>query len=227
MRISGLLVLICSVILMGCTKNTPDESKSKAEPKSEAEVVKPLKEFEVSASNSPLDVAKQLAAKRYAGWTYGSDSKKKQVDCVQFLAEVIAEVAPKAMTEKLRKEIYIDNLEEEERTQGAQGGLVRLLKAKDKRMTGVQNALVGAGIGKAVSPSDVQPGDLIQYWIYLKNGNVMGHAAIVEHVREGKNGKEIQMYGSHLRTKGIATTDFWLPLTGADREVFLVRMSGK
>lgn len=222
MRISGILTPLCIVFLMGCPR-TPEE-KLKTDSGAEQKVInlpKP-KEKEPVTSSSVLDAAKRLSKTRYAGWTYGSDAKKKQVDCVQFLAEVIFEIAPQKKSDELRKNIYINNLDRDEQNQEA---LKRLLKAKDKRMTGVQNALIGAGIGNAIPVSDVRPGDLVQYWIYLKNGNVMGHAAIVEHVRQGEGGIEVQIYGSHKRTNGIATADFWLPLIGSDREVFLVRMS--
>lgn len=48
MCISGQLILICSLVLMGCTQRTPniqasEELKPKAEPKPEVEVIKPFK----------------------------------------------------------------------------------------------------------------------------------------------------------------------------------------
>ena len=218
MRSSAFLALICGVTFSGCSQTPQDAPKGKPEPSTSQQAKSKAEEPKTS---SVLDVAKRLASTRYSGWTYGSSADKKQVDCVQFLAEVVFEIEPQKKSNELRKNIYIDNLEKDEQNQEA---FKRLLKAKDKRMTGVQSALVDAGIGKAIPVSDVRPGDLVQYWIYLKNGNVMGHAAIIEHIRQGESGVEVQIYGSHKRTNGIATADFWLPLTGADREVFLVRM---
>lgn len=209
-------ILICGLIFSGCSKPFPDSSPQKSDISSDQ-----VKTRAENPKTDVLDVARRLAQTKYSGWTYGSDSSKNQVDCVQFLAEVVFEIAPEKRSDELQKNIYIDNLEEDERNQEA---FKRLLKAKDKRMTGVQSALVDAGIGRVVPVSEVLPGDLVQYWLYLRNGNVMGHAAIIERVRQGEGGVEVQMYGSHKRTNGIATADFWLPLTGDDRCVFLVRI---
>ncbi len=166
-------------------------------------------------SSSPLVTAQRLAAKEFQGWTYGSSKKAKQIDCVQFLASVIAAFERRSLSAEEIREIYINNIGKDE-------DINALVESGDIRTRGVQNYLIQAGKGKAVDPTKVERGDFIQYW-YLDGGKTWkGHAAIVAEVHRGVS-TEVVLFGSHQSLGGIGLSKFRLNITDPQKKVYLAR----
>jgi hypothetical protein len=171
----------------------------------------------------PLDAAKSLAATRFKDWTYGSNPKKMEIDCVQFVLAAAEESLGRSLDETVRKGILISNLSPAESKPSVLGALV---EADDDRTKGIQSALVGAGLGLAVAPPDARAGDFIQYWMKQSDGTWFGHAGLVHEVSMAGKTPQATIYGSHKSQDGIAVSKFRLRLTGdrADRRIYLVRL---
>ena len=111
-----------------------------------------------SAKDTPLDVAQELAKTTYKGYVYGSKGDCK-VDCVTYLVAVLEEAAKrhgKTLSNKVKSEILISHLSKEEL-----GKLQDLVKDGDKKIRGVQSALVNAKLGKTIDPKDAKAGVLV------------------------------------------------------------------
>lgn len=106
---------------------------------------------------------------------------------------------------------------------GGQDNLGRLVSARDQRTKGVVAAIVSLKVGMEIVPSEVQPGDFIQYW-YRSNGKWAGHTAIVVSVRENGGKVECRLYGSHQSSNGIAVSKYWVSVTQTDKVVYLARL---
>ncbi|MGF1581601.1 MAG: hypothetical protein ACFCD0_19915 [Gemmataceae bacterium] len=145
-----------------------------------------------SDTPKPLAIAKHLAKTKYKGWTYGTNAKKKQLNCVQFVGAVVERATNKSLSRKMRSRIYISNLSATERKR-----LPKLIQNEDPRTKGIQHALVSMGRGKIVSPTQAKPGDFVQYWMKRPGGTWFGHAAIIESVSKNGNTVSAKLYGSH------------------------------
>ncbi len=166
-----------------------------------------------------LEVAKRVAEERFPHWTYGSDPKKQQVDCVQFLVAVLEELLPGRLDSKTRRQILIANLTDAERRR-----LDALVSEEHPKIQGVRTALTAIGWGKPVQPNQVRAGDFIQYWIRRSDGRWAGHAAIVEKVRVRNGQREVKLYGAHRSIHGIGTIGWVKLVHGSKRKIFLVRL---
>src|SRR5689334_12558575 len=62
-----------------------------------------------STNNDLMRTAEATAAK-YAGWTYGPDPSKHQVDCVQFLAAVLETALARPLSKDERNDVFISNI---------------------------------------------------------------------------------------------------------------------
>lgn len=163
------------------------------------------------ADEKTLTIAQELAAKDFAEFKYGSNGiRNKQIDCVQFVLAVVDERLGKVKS-STRNDILIAHgwTADEEQVKAEEG--------TDANIAGVQKALVDAGKGVAVDKTDVQPGDLIQYWMKRKDGTWFGHSAVVKSVV----GSKVILLGAHQSKGGIA--DLKLDLNKATR-VYLVRI---
>lgn len=172
-----------------------------------------------------LAVARELATTTYAGFTYGSNLSRKQIDCTQFMQAVIERVVGRNLTDDEAKAVLISGL-----PSGARK-LDSLVAAEDDRIKGVQYALTQVlPIGRSVSADSAKPGDLIQYWIRGSSGHYKGHVAIIEDVARKSGSPVARLYGSHktLGRIGIAVdqhrNDLKLKLKGKDRKVYIVRI---
>lgn len=171
----------------------------------------------------PLSAARQLAAGRYAGWTYGSDASSSQIDCVQFVLAVAEECLQASLAEVPRTRILIADLTEEERQHEH---LEALILANDSHIRGVQSALVDANLGEEIPTDEAQSGDLIQYWMKTSNGIWFGHAGVIESVDRSAAVPTAKIFGAHKSQNGIATSSFDLKLIAESetRRVYVVRM---
>jgi hypothetical protein len=134
--------------------------------------------FACRADDRPLVVAKHIAQTRFNGWTYGSNPRKRQTDCVQFVLAVVEETARVTLANPIRTRILISDLSD---AALKDHGYAVILE-EDPRTKGVQEALVQARLGMRVDPKDAQPGDLIQYWMQQQGGSWFGHAPVIETV---------------------------------------------
>jgi len=146
-----------------------------------------------AAASGVLETARELGTTTYRASTWGS-SGEDAIDCVQFVLEVVKQVAadedrPDAVTPALKRALYIQLSEEDH------ANLQQMVDDGDPQITGVQKALVDAGLGHPVAAEDAQPGDLVQYW-YRSGGRWYGHSAIVEQIVD----REATLYGSHKTT---------------------------
>lgn len=181
-----------------------------------------------AAASDVLETARDLGATTYRSSTWGS-SGEDAIDCVQFVLEVVREVAadeerPDVVTPALKRALYIQLSDEDH------ANLQQLVDDGDPQITGVQKALVGAGLGHPVATEDARPGDLVQYW-YRSGGRWYGHSAIVEQIVDG----EATLYGSHKSTlqserhlkrserKGGVGSGPVFDLTDPKRKVYVVR----
>lgn len=177
-----------------------------------------------------LKTARTLAEKKYKGYTYGS-SGGKQIDCTRFVSAVVANLARQcnvklAKSDQRTLAVVLSDEDGEK--------LQKLVDIEDKKIRGVQQALVNAGLGVAVNPKDAKAGDLVQYW-FQSGGKWVGHAGLVEKVEDGK----ATIYGSHKTTlqserklersrrKGGIGSGPVFDLTDAKRKVFVVRWTKK
>jgi hypothetical protein len=179
-----------------------------------------------------VQTAQKLGETRYRDYTYGSRVAEQQIDCVQFLLAVVDDLARQQdlppIGRAVRAAIAI-NLDEE-----AAANLQTLVEQGDPRTTGIQAALVNAGLGVKVAPSEARPGDLVQYW-YRQGGAWRGHSGVIESIRDGRS----TIYGSHRSTlqrerdlpesqrRGGVGSGPVFDLTAEGRKVYVVRWLGR
>lgn len=168
------------------------------------------------ACPNPLDVAKDLAATKYDGWTYGSSAADQQVDCVQFVLAVVEKLHGEPLPRATQTRIKMSDVPPNTQV---------LVPANDSRTKGVQQALVDIDHGTVVSNADVQPGDFVQYWMKDGKGNWAGHSAVVAEVLKDSAGtpNRIRIYGAQSSDGGIALYDTPIRLSGGGRKMYLVR----
>jgi len=172
-----------------------------------------------------LAEARELAITTYAGFAYGSNPSRKQIDCTQFMQAVIERVIGRVLTAEESRAVLISGL-----PSGAKK-LDSLIAGEDDRIKGVQYALTRVlRIGRAIVADSARPGDLVQYWIRSSSGHYKGHVATIESVRHENGIPVARLYGSHktLGRIGIAVDrqgkELLLKLKGKDRKVYIVRI---
>ena len=168
-----------------------------------------------SAFGSPLETAEALAKKDFAGWTYGAKAADRQIDCVQFMAAVIAQEVARPLGKAERNTININHGWTAEEVQA------KAETGKDPKVSGLVHALVDLmKVAERVPLAEARPGDFVQYWMKRKDGRWFGHASLIAKVEGG----HAVLYGSHKSTNGIAMSGFKLNLLGKDRHVYLARL---
>lgn len=172
-----------------------------------------------------LATAKKLAQEEFAGFRYGSNPNRRQVDCTQFMQAVIEKVIGRSLTDDETQAVLISGL-----PSGARK-LDSLINAEDKRIKGVQYALTEVlPIGRIIEPDSAQPGDMVQYWIKSSTGHYKGHTAIILDVGHDGGLPTARLYGSHKTLGGIGVAvdrggnDLKLKLKGSGRKVYIVRI---
>lgn len=174
----------------------------------------------VKAEMNTVETAKVVASEKFSGFKYGSDMEKKQINCVQFIGEIVSRLLRRPLTETEVDAIYIktkfDDLNHavaggNEKTKGVVYAFTKILKC-----------------GREVGHEEANSGDFVQYWIKNRNGDWIGHSAIISRVWKGSDGiQRAAIYGAHQSTDGIAETAFkgnvGLRLNGVDRRVYIAR----
>jgi len=166
-----------------------------------------------------LAAARQVAAEKYSGFTYGADRSRKQIDCVQFTGAVVEALLKRPLTKEETDALYIRYKFDD---------LAAAVSGEDARTKGIQRALTEVNkCGAAVPPASVQAGDFVQYWIKGRDGKWAGHSALVSKVFTDAAGPSaIAIYSSNKSTNGIAEMDFagrGLSLRQPDRKFYFVR----
>jgi len=176
---------------------------------------------------SSLEAARDLAKTKYEGYTYGTEGEKK-IDCTSFVLAVVERMSERCavkMTTACKRRITMADLTSQERER-----LQSMVEAGDRRVSGVQSALVDAKLGVSVEPAKAKAGDFVQYW-YRENREWRGHAGLVEEIIDGK----ATIYGAHYRSlktesnlapekrKGGIGSGASIDLSSKDLRVFVVR----
>lgn len=167
------------------------------------------------ANEHPLLVGVRLAETRFKDWRYGHREYRRQVNCVQFMAAVVEELLQRELSPAERSAILINRI-------GRRRHLARLIQHNDKRIRGIQTALVQMGKGQIIKPSEAKPGDFIQYW-KLRNGRWVGHASIIIDVIQREGTSCALVFGSHQSLDGVGIGDFEVGLNDPEIKVYLVR----
>ena len=169
-----------------------------------------------------LAIARQVAERRFAGFTYGPRQDRRQIDCVQFTGAVMEDLLQRPLTRTETDALYIRYTFPD---------LNAAVAGDDPRTRGIQRAVTDfLHCGMAVPVSGVQAGDFVQYWIKGKTGQWAGHSAIVTRVYTDSAGPAaIAIYSSNKSTNGIAEMDFdgqGLSLRKPERRFYFVRFTG-
>jgi hypothetical protein len=163
----------------------------------------------------PLQIAWQLQESRYADWTYGADAERQQINCVQFLEDLIEELLLRRLSPWERDKILIQNISKSENLQ-------KLVDKGDVRTRGIQHALLAMGRGKIVSPKFARPGDFVQYW-YKKDNAWVGHVAIIQQVTRERGFSCAYIYGAHESLNAVGVAGYMVTLNDPHMKVYIVR----
>lgn len=152
----------------------------------------------------PMDMAESLAKGKFKGYVYKAKGVEKSIDCTEFVLAVATEYAERrgeTLTSAQKQRLVVAGVDKAK--------LQALVDKDDASIRGVQQALVDAGLGKVVEPSEAMHGDLIQYW-YKSKGKWLGHAGIIQSVRKDGTKKAptftLTVFGSH-KSKLTARAD--------------------
>lgn len=171
--------------------------------------------FGAAVAEHPLLVSLQLGESRFRDWSYGHRMDRRQINCVQFVAEVTRELLQRDLTPEEVSAIYI-KLPRRERN------LDRLIARRDPRMAGIQKALLETGRGIVVKPEEAAPGDFIQYWT-RRDGRWRGHSAVIAEIEKRDSRICSVVFGSHQSLGGIGISNFEVGLNDPDVLVYIVR----
>ncbi|MBI5473394.1 MAG: hypothetical protein HY961_13700 [Ignavibacteriae bacterium] len=172
-----------------------------------------------AAQEHPLLAGIRLAQTQFNGWRYGNHMHRRQINCVQFVAAVVQDLVGRELTVEEQRSILINNI-------GRLKMLNRLVPRNDKRIRGVQTALLEMGVGQIVSTEEAQPGDFVQYWRRRKSG-WRGHAALIVDIERGNGRACARLLGAHQTLKRVGIGNFYVELNDPDLKIFIVRFSKK
>ena len=165
--------------------------------------------------DSTLVAGMRLSETMFKDWKYGDRSERKQLNCVQFIAAVVEDLVQRKLVPEERDAIYINNI-------GGTQNLSRLILQDDKRIRGIQTALVQMGKGEIVLPADAKAGVFIQFWRKSK-GKWHGHTAIIMGVTNTSGKVCALLYGSHRSLGRIGIANYEIPLEDPAIRIYLVR----
>jgi hypothetical protein len=102
------------------------------------------------------------------------------------------------------------------------GKLKQFLLRNDKRIKGIQTALVRMRRGTTVRASEAMPGDFVQFW-RQERGRWFGHTGIIVDVMN-RNGRLCSLvFGAHQSLNGIGVGGYELGLNDPSLKVYLAR----
>lgn len=169
---------------------------------------------EARSSEHPLLVGVRLAETQYRNWRYGHRAHRRQVNCVQFMVAVVGELLGRELSPDERSAIMISNVRRRQ--------LERLVSCDDKRIRGIQTALLQMNKGEAVRAEDARPGDFIQFWKRY-NGRWRGHASIIVDVIEREGLRCAVVFGAHRTLNGVGIGEFEVGLNDPEIKSYIVR----
>jgi hypothetical protein len=131
------------------------------------------------------------------------------------MVAVVEELLQRELSPEERSTILISRV-------GRRKHLTRLIQHNDRRIRGIQTALVEMGRGQVIRPSEARPGDFVQYW-KRRNGRWVGHASIVVDVIRREGTACALVFGSHQSLGGVGIGDFEVGLNDPEIKVYAVR----
>ncbi len=158
----------------------------------------------VQGQENPLLTGIRLSETTFKNWKYGDQVERRQVNCVVFVAAVVESLMQRPLTKSERDAIYINNI-------GGTRNLGRLLRVNDKRIRGIQTALVEMEKGEIIKPGDARPGDFVQFW-RLRKGKWSGHVAIIAETLNKRKGACALIFGAHKSLRKIGMANYELHL---------------
>lgn len=170
--------------------------------------------LEALSSEHPLLVGVRLAETQYRDWRYGHRTHRKQVNCVQFMVAVVENLLGRELDPEERSAIMISNVRRRH--------LERLVNRDDKRIRGIQTALVEMQKGEVIRPEDALPGDFVQFWKRY-NGRWRGHASIIIDVIERNGLRCAVVFGAHSTLNGVGIGEYEVGLNDPDIKSYIVR----
>lgn len=170
--------------------------------------------YESVSDEHPLLVGLRLTETQYRSWAYGHRAHRRQVNCVQFMAAVVENLLGRELRADERSAIMISNVRRRD--------LDRLVTRDDRRIRGIQTALVEMNRGEVVRPEEARPGDFVQYWKKY-NGRWRGHAAIIADVIHRSGAVCAIVFGAHRTINGVGIGDFEVGLNDPDIRAYIVR----
>ena len=176
--------------------------------------------FSTSLSQEhPLLAGIRLAETQFSGWKYGHRIHRRQLNCVQFVVAVVRDLVRRELTPSEQSAILINNI-------ARRKSLNHLIPRDDKRIRGIQTALLEMGKGRIVSPEEAQPGDFVQYWRLHKSG-WRGHAGIIVDVKQENGILCASVLGSHQSLNRVGIGNFLVGLNDPGLKIYLVRFAQK
>lgn len=169
---------------------------------------------ETLSNEHPLLVGVRLAETQYRDWRYGHRTYRKQVNCVQFMVAVVEELLGRELSRDERAAILISNVRRRH--------LERLVNRDDKRIRGIQSALLDMHRGEIVRPEDARTGDFIQFW-KRRNGRWRGHASIIVDVIDRNGLRCAVVFGAHQTLGGVGIGEFEVGLNDPEIKSYIVR----
>jgi hypothetical protein len=151
-------------------------------------------------------------ARKYEGTPYGEATKKGEFVCSTFLVQVLSEMVAIGEKSANRINVLLPDSKPE--------AIDALVEAGDRRIRGVEYALERLRIGKPIEPSEVQPGDFVQYW-YRDGAHWAGHSGIVVSLA----GAKLALYGAHKSAGKVTQAE--MPFDPKTRRYYFVRLSGE
>lgn len=168
----------------------------------------------VHGNEHPLLVGVRLAETEFKDWRYGHRAYRRQVNCVQFIVAVVENLVGRALSPAERSTIRISNVRRRD--------LDRLVNREDRRIRGIQTALVEMNKGEAVRAEDARPGDFIQYWKKY-SGRWRGHASIIVDVVKRNGSLCAIVFGAHQTLGGVGIGEFEVGLNDPEIKTYIVR----
>jgi hypothetical protein len=98
----------------------------------------------------------------------------------------------------------------------------RLVTRDDKRIRGIQTALLEMNKGEIVQPEGARPGDFVQFW-KRRNGRWRGHASIIVEVINRNGLRCAIVFGAHQTLNGVGIGEFELGLNDPEIKSYIVR----
>lgn len=131
----------------------------------------------------------------------------RETVCTQFLEKVLERHTPLTKLDRKRVNVVLEQ------------PLMDAFAAQATGLQGVAHALVKAGKGEIITdPTQVLPGDLVQFWYYWPGYMPQGHAAVVRAYSPDR--RVMEVYSSAASTGGFGIQNYYVP-----EHIYFVRLT--